>query len=165
MFLTFRAVVFNDKCELCHVKTCLKIFVVVIPKEGLVGGDPPIWYDTNYRILWHASLSLYMHLNCNISVSFVYHDYRNQLLSTCRLKLFGWWSFEVLFAGDPTSLAHDNIICEASRDYNFIVRVRPREGLPHQSFFFWHDTDKDLKPRFSMAQLSCSMISVAPRGL
>ncbi len=26
--------------ELCHGKTCLKIFVAVIPKEGLTGGGP-----------------------------------------------------------------------------------------------------------------------------
>ncbi len=48
---------------LCHGKTCLNIFVVVVPKEGLAGGGsanpsigmtPPrqsfFWYDTNYRI-------------------------------------------------------------------------------------------------------------------
>ncbi len=28
--------------ELCRGKMCLKIFVVVIPKEGLAGGAPPI---------------------------------------------------------------------------------------------------------------------------
>ena len=28
--------------ELCHGKTSLKIFVVVIPKEGLAGGVPSI---------------------------------------------------------------------------------------------------------------------------
>ena len=29
-------------CELCHAKMCCKIFVVVIPKEGLAGRAVPI---------------------------------------------------------------------------------------------------------------------------
>ena len=45
--------------EVCHGKTDLKVFVLVIPKEGLAGGAPPIillarqsffWYDTTYKI-------------------------------------------------------------------------------------------------------------------
>ena len=33
---------------MCHQKTCLKIFVTVIPKERLVGGAPPI-----LLLVWH----------------------------------------------------------------------------------------------------------------
>ncbi len=35
-----------------HRKTDLKIFVVVIPREGLVGGPRQsfFWYDTDYKI-------------------------------------------------------------------------------------------------------------------
>ncbi len=36
--------------ESCHGKTCLAIFVVVIPKEGLAGGDPPILL---LDLVWH----------------------------------------------------------------------------------------------------------------
>ena len=31
--------------ELCHGKTCIKIFVVVIPKEGLAGEAPTTEYN------------------------------------------------------------------------------------------------------------------------
>ena len=27
---------------LCHAETCLRIFVIVLPNEGLAGGTPPI---------------------------------------------------------------------------------------------------------------------------
>ena len=38
--------------EPCHGNTCLKIFVVVIPKKELVGGPHQsfLGYDTDYRI-------------------------------------------------------------------------------------------------------------------
>ncbi len=37
-------------CELCHGKSCLKIFFIVIPKEGLVGRDPRnFWVSQRQR--------------------------------------------------------------------------------------------------------------------
>ncbi len=38
----------GDYSQPCHGKTCLKIFVVVIPKEGLAGDAPPI-----PLLVWH----------------------------------------------------------------------------------------------------------------
>ena len=35
--------------EVCHRKTDLKVFVVVIPKEG-VAGQSFFWYDTDYKV-------------------------------------------------------------------------------------------------------------------
>ncbi len=39
--------------ELCHGKSCVEVFVVVIPKEGLAGSPPHSFfgYDTNYKIV------------------------------------------------------------------------------------------------------------------
>ncbi len=48
--------------ELCHIKTGLKIYVSVIPKEGLPGTTSSqafFWYDTNYRIVFCGLHRLY----------------------------------------------------------------------------------------------------------
>ncbi len=44
----------SDILELCHGKSCLKIFAIVIPKEGLAGPQQSLFaYDTDYKIvLW-----------------------------------------------------------------------------------------------------------------
>ena len=47
--------------EVCHEKMCFKIFVVVIPKEGLAGGAPPIllWVWRDYKIVFCSLHRLY----------------------------------------------------------------------------------------------------------
>ncbi len=46
--ITFNQIRKNErKIELCHGQTCPKIFVVVIPKEGLAGGA----HDADYKII------------------------------------------------------------------------------------------------------------------
>ncbi len=49
--------------ELCHETMCLKIFVVVIPKEGLVGRAPPtlllVWHPLRNIILENRRVRLY----------------------------------------------------------------------------------------------------------
>ncbi len=73
----------SKKCELCHGKSYLKIFVIVIPKEGLAGGAPVppillwIWHQllpanpsfgmTTTKILrqifsWHSLCVMFVYL-------------------------------------------------------------------------------------------------------
>ena len=42
----------TERYESCHGKMCLKIFVIVIPKDGLWAGPRQsfFWYDANYGI-------------------------------------------------------------------------------------------------------------------
>ena len=48
-------------CELGHTKIGLKVFVLVIPKEGLANTNPAFWYETDNRIALCYHHRIYCH--------------------------------------------------------------------------------------------------------
>ncbi len=88
--------------ELCHEKMCLKIFVIVIPKEGLPGRAPSILfgYDIDYK-LYSAAFTDYIlqSVSCQekdqrgpTHQSLFWYDNDNNLKAHFLVKQLNLWS-------------------------------------------------------------------------